>query len=139
MQDANSNFMFPFQRRAKSRSPSTKEEINNKIAEKLSNNSGSNGERSWSNSIERLKESNPVVANVKFMIGGFEFNKKKINKSTKFDKKWNDNEIIFKNKEVDEWLKQKCDDNSNKYSWSNAYDDDQVIDYITSSFSKMGK
>lgn len=138
MQEGNSSMIFPFQRRAKSRSPSTKEEINNKIAEKLSNNSGSNGERSWSNSNERLKESNPVIANVKFMIGGFELNKKKIGKHSKLGQKYSDNENLFKNKEVDEWLKQSTNDYESKFS-GNAYDDDQMIDLISSSLSKMSK
>ena len=138
MGEDNSGFMFPFQRRAKSRSPSPKEEINNKIAEKMSKNSSNDGERSWSNSIERIKETNPVVANIKFMIGGFEFNKKRNGKRSNLNLKGKDVDISVKHKEVDEWFRQSGDDHDNSYVNEKVFDDHEVIDNISSSLSKFG-
>ena len=62
------DFLFPYQRRARSNSPQTDKTINLKIAETLSNNAKL--ERSWSNSLENNNESlTPVVANTSFVIG----------------------------------------------------------------------
>lgn len=103
-------FLFPFQRRARSHSPPSEEQINNKIAEAISNNLKKEKERSWSKSIEtkpsfkNQKSQSPVVANTSFMIGGAEFQKSKrlgdrtrryiINKECQ----------MMKRQEVEDWL-----------------------------------
>jgi hypothetical protein len=103
-------FLFPFQRRARSYSPPSEEQINNKIAEAISNNLKNEKERSWSKSIEAMssyknqKNQSPVVANTSFMIGGAEFQKsKRLGDRTR--KYINKKEIqMMKEQEVEDWL-----------------------------------
>lgn len=95
-------FLFPFQRRARSHSPPSEEQIHNKIAEAISSNIKGDKERSWSKNHDHNKNSSPVVANTSFMIGGIDFNKgKKLGRKgiTREEKE------MLKGKEVEEWLK----------------------------------
>ena len=68
------HFLFPFQRRARSHSPPSEEQIHNKIAETITNNIKPQKERRWSKNNEN-KNASPVVANTSFIIGGVDFHK----------------------------------------------------------------
>lgn len=102
------HFLFPFQRRASSHSPTSEEQIHNKIAEAISNNKKHSNERSWSksqeNNIKNYKNSSPVVANTSFIIGNADLYKsKKLGERrkgiiTKEEKK------MMEGKEVEDWL-----------------------------------
>jgi hypothetical protein len=102
------HFIFPFQRRATSHSPSSEDQIHNKIAEAINNNTRHSNERSWSlsqdNNVSIYKNSSPVVANTSFIIGGADLYKsKKLGERrkgiiTKEEKK------MLEGKEVEDWL-----------------------------------
>lgn len=105
-----SHFLFPFQRRARSHSPPSEEQIHNKIAETINNNTKYEKQRSWSKSLDNNnnnannKQASPVVANTSFMIGGADFHKSKrlgdrTRKGIALGEKLN-----YKGKEVEDWL-----------------------------------
>lgn len=97
-------FLFPFQRRARSHSPPSEEQIQNKIAAAINSNIKGEKERSWSKSLEHTKNSSAVVANTSFMIGGLDFSKdKKFGRSRKGITR--EEKEMMKSKEVEEWLK----------------------------------
>lgn len=123
-----SPFMFPFQRRARSYSPPSIEQINNKIAETIINNTKAKNERSCSNSLEGHKNSSAVVANTSFMIGGFESTKKRKFGDTSRRQGCKKEEIVIKSREVEEWLF------NNEMSFSN--DENEIFDRLTSNFGQ---
>lgn len=58
-----SNFLFPFQRRARSHSPPSEEQIHKKIAEAMNNNIKPEKERSWSKNLDFTQNSKVQALN----------------------------------------------------------------------------
>ena len=100
--DKESQFLFPFQRRARSHSPPSENQIKGKIVETI--NHIREKERSWSKSAENNKPI-PVVANTSFMIGGVDLgrSKKKPGQKTKYILNPEEKRMM-ETKEVEEWL-----------------------------------
>lgn len=143
------HFMFPFQRRASSHSPSLEDQIHNKIAEAISNNKKHSNERSWSksqeNNIKNYKNSTPVVANTSFIIGSADLYKsKKLGERrkgiiTKEEKK------MMEGKEVEDWLSNNISPQFYHNNWKlliddldfDGYlDDKEIVSRVSNTFGK---
>ena len=134
-EDKKNTFLFPFQRRARSHSPPSEEQIHNKIAEAIHNNVKPEKERSWSKSLEYKKNQSPVVANTSFMIGGADFQKtKRLGDRTKryktkggthatLNSLANKGSKMLKGQEVEDWLY-----NNNATFGNNEKDYDELLD-----------